>query len=137
MATNSRATTGSLLAQARGLRDRGRDRGRSGESVQDQEDRCATARAVFAVLLAAHRRGLAGYRRTPEVLRTSGGFKALGIPPDERFVALIDLGWPRQESSRLTACAERLPPVRRCDLPRLSRGEVWRALGVYRDKCQR
>ena len=55
------------------------------------------ARAVSAVLLAAHSRGLAGYRRTPEVLRTSGVFEALGISPEERFVALIHLGWPRRE----------------------------------------
>ena len=68
-----------------------------GEPVQDQEDERATARAVSAGLLAAHSRGLAGYRRTPEVLRTSGGFEALGLPPDERFVALIHMGWPRQE----------------------------------------
>jgi nitroreductase len=49
------------------------------------------------VLLAAHGRGLAGYWRTPGVLRTDDGRLALGIPADERFVALIHLGWPRQE----------------------------------------
>jgi len=76
---------------------------RSEDPVQDQEDLCATACAVYAVLLAAHGRGLAGYWRTPGVLRTPQGLEALGIPPDERFVALIHLGWPRQE---------REPPVR-------------------------
>ena len=70
---------------------------RSEDPVQDQEDLCATACAVYAVLLAAHGRGLAGYWRTPGVLRTSPGLEALGITPDERFVALIHLGWPRQE----------------------------------------
>ena len=70
---------------------------RSDDPVQDQEDLCATACAVYAVLLAAHGRGLAGYWRTPEVLRTSAGLQALGIPPRERFVALIHLGWPRQD----------------------------------------
>jgi nitroreductase len=69
----------------------------SDDPVQEQEDLCATACAVYAVLLAAHGRGLAGYWRTPGVLRTSPGLEALGIPPDERFVALIHLGWPRQE----------------------------------------
>jgi nitroreductase len=67
------------------------------DPVQDEEDLCATAAATYAVLLAAHGRGLAGYWRTPEVLRTDDGRQALGIPDDERFVALIHLGWPRQE----------------------------------------
>jgi nitroreductase len=49
------------------------------------------------VLLGAHARGLAGYWRTPGVLRTPEGLAALGIGPDERFVALIHLGRPRQE----------------------------------------
>jgi nitroreductase len=70
---------------------------RNGDPVQDEEDLCATACATYAVLLAAHGRGLAGYWRTPGVLRTDEGLRALGIGPDERFVALIHLGWPRQE----------------------------------------
>ena len=72
---------------------------RAEDPVQDQEDLCATACAVYAVLLAAHGRGLASYWRTPEVLRTPEGLGALAIPPEERFVALIHLGWPRQEKS--------------------------------------
>jgi nitroreductase len=67
------------------------------DPVQDEEDLCATACATYAVLLAAHGRGLAGYWRTPGVLRTEEGMRALGIGRDERFVALIHLGWPRQE----------------------------------------
>jgi nitroreductase len=70
---------------------------RSDDPVQDQEDLCATACAVYAVLLAAHNRGLAGYWRTPGVLRTPEGLDALTITPDERFVALIHLGWSRQD----------------------------------------
>ncbi len=70
---------------------------RSDDPVQDQEDLHATACAVYIVLLTAHARGLAGYWRTPGVLRTSAGLEALGIPPGERFVALIHLGSPRQE----------------------------------------
>jgi nitroreductase len=70
---------------------------RSEDPVQDEEDLCATACATYAVLLAAHGRGLAGYWRTPGVLRTEEGRGALGIGADERFVALIHLGWPRQE----------------------------------------
>jgi nitroreductase len=79
---------------------------RSEDPVQDQEDLCATACAVYAVLLAAHGRGLAGYWRTPEVLRTPAGMEAAAIPPSERFVALIHLGWPRQEKEP----PERLAP---------------------------
>jgi len=70
---------------------------RSGDPVQDQEDLCATAVAVYIVLLAAHARGLAGYWRTPDVLRTPAGRAALGIGDDERVVGLIHLGPPRQE----------------------------------------
>jgi nitroreductase len=70
---------------------------RSEDPVQDEEDVCATACAVYVVLLVAHARGLAGYWRTPGVLRTRAGQDALGIPPTERFLALIHLGWPRQE----------------------------------------
>jgi nitroreductase len=79
---------------------------RSDDPVQDEEDLCATACATYAVLLAAHARGLAGYWRTPGVLRTSVGLEALGIGPDERFVALIHLGWPRQGKEP----PDRLPP---------------------------
>lgn len=78
---------------------------RSEDPVQDQEDLCATACAVYAVLLSAHARGLSGYWRTPGVLRTPRGLEAVGIPPDERFVALIHLGWSRQEKDP----PERLP----------------------------
>ena len=70
---------------------------RSEDPVQDQEDLCATACAIYAVLLAAHGRGLAGYWRTPGVLRTQRGLDALAIPRGERFVALIHLDWPWQE----------------------------------------
>jgi nitroreductase len=78
---------------------------RSVDLVQDEEDLCATAAATYAVLLAAHGRGLAGYWRTPQVLRTDEGRRALEIPDDERFVALIHLGWARQERDP----PERLP----------------------------
>src|SRR3989440_7451682 len=66
---------------------------RSEDPVQDEEDLCAAACATYAVLLTAHGRGLAGYWRTPAVLRSEAGRAALGIPAQERFVALIHLGW--------------------------------------------
>ncbi len=43
---------------------------RAGDPVQDEEDLCAAATASYIVLLGAHARGLAGYWRTPAVLRT-------------------------------------------------------------------
>ncbi len=67
------------------------------DPVQDEEDLHATAVASYIVLLSAHARGLAGYWRTPEVLRTAAGRQAVGLPGDERFVGLLHLGNPRQE----------------------------------------
>ena len=69
----------------------------SGDPEQDEEDLHATACATYIVLLAAHDRGLAGYWRTPAVLRTSEGRAAVGMGSDERFVGLIHLGPPVQE----------------------------------------
>jgi nitroreductase len=70
----------------------------SGEDpVQDEEDLLATAAAAYIVLLAAHGRGLAGYWRTPAVLRTDAGRAALGVPAGERVIGLLHLGPPRQE----------------------------------------
>ncbi|MGZ4202660.1 MAG: nitroreductase family protein [Thermoleophilaceae bacterium] len=69
----------------------------TGDGVQDHEDELATAVATYIVLLAAHARGLVGYWRTPGVLRTPEGRAAVGLADDERFVALIYLGHPRQE----------------------------------------
>ena len=69
----------------------------SGDEVQNEEDLHATAAAAYIVLLAAHARGLAGYWRTPEVLRTPEGRAAVGLPEGERFVGLLHLGRPVQE----------------------------------------
>ena len=69
----------------------------SGDLKQDEEDVCATACAVYAVLLAAHERGLAGDWRTPHVLRTKAGRDAVGLPDGERFVGLVHLGSPRTD----------------------------------------
>ena len=70
-----------------------------GDPVEDEEDLHATAVASYIVLLAAHSRGLAGYWRTPEVLRTDEGRRAVGLEGDERFVGLLHLGPPRQEKA--------------------------------------
>lgn len=69
----------------------------SGHATADEEDLHATGVAAYIVLLAAHARGLVGYWRTPDVLRSEAGREALGIQDDERFVALIYLGYPAQE----------------------------------------
>ena len=67
---------------------------------------CSPARcAAYIVLLAAHGRGLAGYWRTPAVLRTDAGRAALGVPDDERLIGLLHLGPPRQEQRAARARA--------------------------------
>jgi nitroreductase len=70
---------------------------RGGDPVADEEDLCAAACAAYIVLLAAHGRGLAGYWRTPAVLRTPEGRAALGIGEDEHAIGLLHLGPARQE----------------------------------------
>ena len=75
----------------------------SGDPVQDEEDLCAAACAVYILLLAAHARGLAGYWRTPGVLRTPDGAAAVGMGEDELFVGLVHLG---------RAMGEKEPPER-------------------------
>src|SRR4051794_39510020 len=74
-----------------------------GDPVQDEEDLHAAAVATYIVLLGAHARGLAGYWRTPAVLRTREGRAALGIPDGERTLGLIYLGHP---------CQDKEPPPR-------------------------
>jgi nitroreductase len=78
----------------------------TGDAVQDEEDLCAAAVAAYIVLLGAHGRGLAGYWRTPAVLRSAEGRAAIGIPDGERVLGLLHLGPPRQEKDP----PARLPP---------------------------
>jgi nitroreductase len=68
----------------------------SGDPIQDEEDLHATACAAYIVLLGAHARGLAGYWRTPAVLRGPSGRAAVGLGGDERFVGLLHLGEAKQ-----------------------------------------
>jgi nitroreductase len=67
------------------------------DPVQSEEDLHATAVAAYIVLLGAHARGLAGYWRSPGLLREEGGQAAVGLPASERFVGLLHLGQPRQQ----------------------------------------
>ena len=69
----------------------------SSDEVEAEEDLHATSVAAYLVLLGAHARGYAGYWRTPGVLREPAGLEAVGVPGDERFVALLYLGSPVQE----------------------------------------
>ena len=78
----------------------------SADAIQDEEDRAAAAVAAYIVLLGAHARGLAGYWRTPAVLRTPGGRSAAGVPDGERVIGLLHLGPRRQEKEP----PERMPP---------------------------
>jgi nitroreductase len=70
-----------------------------GEPVQDEEDVAAATCAAYIVLLGAHARGLAGYWRTPEVLRTPEGRAACRLPESERFLGLLHLGRARQDKA--------------------------------------
>ena len=45
----------------------------NGDEAQDEEDVAAAACAVYAIMLAAHARGIATYWRTPGVLRSADG----------------------------------------------------------------
>jgi nitroreductase len=67
------------------------------DPVADDEDFAAGACAALIVLLGAHARGLGGYWRTPEVLRTPEGRAACGIEDGERVLGLLHLGRPRGE----------------------------------------
>jgi nitroreductase len=67
------------------------------DAQQNEEDLCAVAVAAYIVLLAAHARGLVGYWRTPEVLRTPAGRAAAGVPEGERAIGLLHLGPARQD----------------------------------------
>jgi nitroreductase len=64
----------------------------SGDEVADQEDLCAAACACYIVLLGAHARGLAAYWRSPHVLRTEPGRRAVGLADAERVLGLLHLG---------------------------------------------
>ncbi len=72
---------------------------RSGDPIEREEDRHAAAVAAYIVLLAAHGRGLAGYWRTPAVLRTPAGHEAVDMGADEDFVGLLHLGRAKQEAA--------------------------------------
>jgi len=76
------------------------------DPVADDEDFAAAAIASYLILLGAHARGLAGYWRTPAVLRTPEGRAAAGVPDEERVLGLIHLGPLRQDKEP----PERLPP---------------------------
>jgi nitroreductase len=64
----------------------------TGDEVADEEDFAAAACASFIVLLGAHARGLDGYWRTPEVLRTPAGRAACGVEAGEKVLGLLHLG---------------------------------------------
>jgi nitroreductase len=64
----------------------------TGDAQQDEEDVCAGACAIYAVMLAAHARGIASYWRTPGVLRGAAGRAALGIGEHEHVLGLLHLG---------------------------------------------
>lgn len=62
-----------------------------------REDEQSAACAVYAVLLAARDAGLASYWRTPGVLRTDAGRRAVGLGEDEEVLGLLHFGEPDGE----------------------------------------
>jgi nitroreductase len=67
------------------------------DPVAEEEDLLAAGCAAYAVLLGAHNRGLAGYWRTPAILREPAGRAALDMPDAEHCIGLLHLGPARQE----------------------------------------
>jgi nitroreductase len=67
------------------------------DPVADEEDLLAAGCAAYAVLLGAENRGLAGYWRTPAILREPAGRAALDIPDTEHCIGLLHLGPARQD----------------------------------------
>jgi nitroreductase len=67
------------------------------DPVAEEEDLLAAGCAAYAVLLGAHNRGLAGYWRTPAILREPAGRAALDIPDAEHCIGLLHLGPARQD----------------------------------------
>ena len=67
------------------------------DPVANEEDLLAAGCAAYAVLLGAENRGLAGYWRTPAILREPAGRAALDIPETEHCIGLLHLGPARQE----------------------------------------
>ena len=65
----------------------------SDDAEQNEEDIAAGACAVYAIMLAAHARGIASYWRTPAVLRSPAGRAATGIADGEHVLGLLHLGY--------------------------------------------
>jgi len=67
------------------------------DAEQNEEDVAAGACAVYAIMLAAHERGIASYWRTPAVLRSPAGRAAVAIPDGEHVLGLLHLGYAGRE----------------------------------------
>jgi nitroreductase len=69
----------------------------SEDPVLAEEDRYATAAAVYVLLLGATNRGLASYWRTPGCFREAAVREALRLDPREVVIALVHLGPPASD----------------------------------------
>ena len=78
------------------------------DEEQREEDVAAGACAVYAIMLAAHARGIASYWRTPTVLRSTPGRAAAGIADGEHVLGLLHLGYADREWQ----APDREPPER-------------------------
>jgi nitroreductase len=80
----------------------------SDDAEQNEEDIAAGACAVYAIMLAAHARGIASYWRTPAVLRSPEGRAAAAIAKGEHVLGLLHLG----HAERKWQPPDREPPGR-------------------------
>ena len=61
-----------------------------------EEDYAACVCAIYALMLAARRRGLASYWRTPAALGHPAAAGVLGLSPDVRPIGIVHLGTPSE-----------------------------------------
>lgn len=65
-----------------------------------EEDYAATAAAIQNMLLAAHALGLAAFWSTNNLIHYPPALALLGIPPDQRVIGLVQIGYPAQQRAQ-------------------------------------
>ena len=79
------------------------------DPVQDLEDYAAASCAVQNLMLAAHARGLATRWSTGALADSPAAKQVLGLAPDDRIVAFVNLGRPAEDAPHPPA--ERKQPI--------------------------
>lgn len=89
--------------------------GRSDDPVRDLEDYAACMCAVQNMLLEAHAEGLVVHLSTDRTMLDAGAKAHLGLAPEDRIVAYLNLGYARADAEAKPGV--RQPPVVRWDWP--------------------